>query len=64
MKLFAAELIDTGDTRPDQSVETIADVLWAFNSPELYLLFVEQRGWSDARLEAWLFDSWCRLFLR
>lgn len=64
MKLLAAELIASGDTRPDQTVDTIADVLWVFNSPELYLLFVEQRGWSDARLEAWLTESWCRLFLR
>ena len=64
MKLLAKELVDTGDTRPEQSIDTIADVLWVFNSPELYLLFAEQRRWSDAQLEAWLIDSWCRLFLR
>jgi AcrR family transcriptional regulator len=64
MKLFAADLIATGDTRAELDVDEIADVLWVMNSPQQYLMFVEHRGWSRKQLEAWLADSWIRLFLR
>lgn len=31
-----------------------ADVLWAFTSPEIYLLYVTHGGWSTERYEGWL----------
>lgn len=64
MKLFAADLIATGETRPELAEDQIADVLWVMNSPQQYLMLVEHRGWSNKQLEAWLADSWIRLFLR
>jgi hypothetical protein len=33
------------------------------NSPEYYLLLVEQRGWNPEALEQWLSEAWCRLLL-
>ncbi len=64
MRLFAQDLANTGALRPDLSVEEAADVVWAMNSPELYLLLVDGRGWTPERYERWLADSWRRLLLR
>ncbi len=64
MRLFVADLAKTGALRPDLSVEEAADVVWAMNSPELYLLLVDERGWTPERYERWLADSWRRLLLR
>jgi hypothetical protein len=33
------------------------------NSPEFYVLLVEQRGWSPKTFERWLGDTWIRLLL-
>lgn len=64
MKLMAANLIDTGEIRPELTVDYIADVLWVTNAPEVFLLFVDNRGWRPADVEVWLTESWTRLFLR
>jgi hypothetical protein len=40
-----------------------ADVIWAMNAPEFYLLLVEERGWDSAQYARWLADAWCRLLL-
>lgn len=64
MRRFAADLQATGDTRPELTRGEIADVVWATNAPELYVLLVEQRGWSPRRYERWLSDAWARLLLR
>jgi len=44
-------------------VEEAADVIWATNSPEFYLLLVRERGWTPERVEGWLADTWRRLLL-
>ncbi len=56
MGRLAEELAATGRLRttPDHA----ADVTWATNSPELYLLLVEQRGWAAADYVAWLTETW------
>lgn len=33
------------------------DVLWTYNSPELYQLLVLQRGWGSNRYGAWITDA-------
>ena len=33
------------------------------NSPEFYLLLVEQRGWSPEEYKRWLADAWIRILL-
>ena len=61
MRRFAQELAETGQLRVP--VDEATDVIWATNSPELYLMLVRQRGWSPTRYESWLTDSWQRLLL-
>ncbi len=63
MRLLARNLAATGRLRPDLSVGKAADIIWSMNSPEFYLLLVEQRGWSPGAFERWLADAWVRLLL-
>ncbi|MBE1491248.1 TetR/AcrR family transcriptional regulator [Plantactinospora soyae] len=43
--------------RPGVSAEQAADLLYALLSPELYLLFVQERGWSSEQWEQWTYDT-------
>ena len=61
MRRLAAELAETGDLAVP--VEEAADVIWATNSAELYLLLVQQRGWTPQHYADWLADAWQRLLL-
>lgn len=63
MRLFARDLVSTGDLRNDVDVDRIADVIWSMNGPEYYTLLVTERGWSNEAFSAWLLDAWCRLLL-
>ena len=63
MRLLAKELAATGRLRTGVSVSAVADIIWSMNSPEFYLLMVDQRGWSDEEFERWLADAWRRLLL-
>ena len=63
MRLLAKELAATGRLRQGVSVARAADIIWSMNSPEFYLLLVEQRGWSHREFEHWLADAWIRLLL-
>lgn len=63
MRLFASDLKQTGGLRAGVDIDEAADVIWSTNSPEFYLLLVEQRGWSPERFEHWLADAWARLLL-
>ena len=61
MRLFAADLAAAAPLRVD--VDPAADIVWATNSPELYLLLVGQRGWTASAYEQFLIDTWTRLLL-
>ena len=50
-----AMLARHGPLRVDE--ETASETIWALASPETYLLFSEQRGWSRERYAAWLAES-------
>lgn len=63
MRLLAKELAATGSLRKGLTVPMVADIIWSMNSPEFYLLLVEQRGWSPEEFERWLGDAWIRLLL-
>jgi AcrR family transcriptional regulator len=63
MRKLVRELRDAGGLRPGLSVDQAADVVWATNSSELYVMLTVERGWSPMRYERWLADSWCRLLL-
>jgi AcrR family transcriptional regulator len=63
MRRFAADLAATGQVRPEIPVDEIADVIWATNASEFYLLLVGERRWSPERFERWLGSAWIRLLL-
>ena len=63
MRILADDLASTGRLRPELSTSAAADIIWSMNSPEFYLLLVEQRGWSIEEFEQWLGDAWVRLLL-
>jgi AcrR family transcriptional regulator len=64
MRLFAEDLAATGELRDELSLDEVRDVLWATNSPEFFLLLVEERGWTPAAFARWLADAWARLLLK
>lgn len=63
MVKLVTDLRQADGLRPDLSIEMAADVVWATNSSELYVLLTVERGWPIDRFEQWLADSWCRLLL-
>lgn len=63
MQRLASDLRSAGGLRQGLTVNQAADVLWATNGSELYVLLTVERGWSAARYERWLADAWCSLLL-
>jgi AcrR family transcriptional regulator len=57
MTYFAQELDGHGHLRPDLTVDDARDILWAYNSAELYELLVLRRGWSPDRYGRWVAES-------
>jgi len=62
-KKFAEELRRTGQLRTDLPIDQAADVVWATNSSELFVMLTIERGWPADRYEHWLADTWNRLLL-
>lgn len=54
---LARILADKGALRPELSVDTAADVIFALISPELYLLLTARRGWSPERWQRWITET-------
>jgi AcrR family transcriptional regulator len=63
MRRFVKDLKSSDGLRRELTVSEAADVVWATNSAELYVLLTVERGWSPRRYERWLADAWCRLLL-
>lgn len=61
MTLFAQQLQGSGRLKVPQ--EDARDILWTFNSAQMYDLLVVQRGWSLQRFETFLGDTWIDLLL-
>jgi AcrR family transcriptional regulator len=61
MGRLALELDATGELAVP--VEQAADVIWATNSTELFVLLVHQRSWTNEQYAVWLSDTWQRLLL-
>jgi hypothetical protein len=57
MTLFARALHDDGNLRAGISTNEARDVLWAYNSAELFQLLVLGRGWSPKRYGRWIADA-------
>jgi hypothetical protein len=54
MEHFARHLASQGHLRRGVSVTEAADVLWTYNSAEVYRLLVIERGWKPARYGRWV----------
>jgi AcrR family transcriptional regulator len=63
MRKLALDLRRAGGLREGMGIGEAADVLWATNSSELYVMLTDERGWSPARYERWLAATWQRLLL-
>jgi AcrR family transcriptional regulator len=57
MTLFARALHDDGTLRPGIATSEARDVLWTYNSAELFQLLVLERGWSPKRYGRWIADA-------
>lgn len=62
-RAVARHLADVGGLRDDLSVETAADVLFALNSSEFFLLLARDRQWPPDEFERWLAGAWKQLLL-
>ena len=63
MRLFADDLIATGELRPELGRDVVADTVWSLNSSEFYVLLADERGWPPERYAQWLADAWVRILL-
>lgn len=54
MTMLGQHLLDTGGLRTGIDVEEVRDVLWTYNSVELYELLVLERGWALDRYAEWI----------
>jgi AcrR family transcriptional regulator len=63
MRLFAADLRNTGELRDDLEDDTVADLVWSMNAPE-YFLLIRSRGWTPEQYAAMVRDVWIRTLLR
>jgi AcrR family transcriptional regulator len=57
MTMFARALHHDGHLRPGISTNKARDVLWTYNSAELFQLLVIERGWSPKRYGRWVADA-------
>jgi AcrR family transcriptional regulator len=57
MTLFARALHEDGHLRPGVSANEARDVLWTYNSAELFQLLVLERGWPPKRYGRWVADA-------
>jgi hypothetical protein len=54
MTMFAKRLHRDGDLAPGISEQQARDVLWTYNSAEIYELLVLERGWTPRRYGNWI----------
>jgi AcrR family transcriptional regulator len=57
MTLFARALHDDGHLRPGVSATEARDVLWTYNSAELFELLVLERAWTPKRYGQWIANA-------
>ncbi|MEV0999454.1 helix-turn-helix domain-containing protein [Nonomuraea sp. NPDC050202] len=56
----ARSLMAKPGARREVPVEDAADLLYGVLSPDLYLLFVRERGWAPERFERWAYETLLR----
>jgi AcrR family transcriptional regulator len=50
--------------RQDLDVARATDILWMLNHPDVWLLLVDERGWTPEQYEQWFGDISCAQLLR
>jgi AcrR family transcriptional regulator len=50
--------------RPGLDVARATDILWTLNHPDVWLLLVDERGWTPEQWERWFADTACAQLLR
>ena len=55
---------DRGGLRPGLDPTTATDILWSLNHPDMWILLVDQRGWTPAAFESWFADTLCQQLLK
>ncbi|MGD9710895.1 MAG: TetR/AcrR family transcriptional regulator [Thermomicrobiales bacterium] len=63
MRRLVDDVTSAGRLREGITRDDAADLIWATNSPDFYLLLAGERGWSPEKLERWLADLWIRTLL-
>ncbi|MFI6712957.1 TetR/AcrR family transcriptional regulator [Nonomuraea sp. NPDC050478] len=61
---LARHLAEIGGLRDGMSSERAGDLVYALVSPETYQLLTEQRRWSPAEWESWVYETLSRSLLR
>jgi len=54
---------DRGSLRTGLDPSTATDILWSLNHPDVWLLLVDQRGWTPTAFESWFADTLCQQLL-
>lgn len=62
-RMIADHMAEIHGLREDVTLQTAADVLFAFNSSEFFLLLARDRDWQPEFFEQWLANAWKRLLL-
>jgi AcrR family transcriptional regulator len=63
MTAMAAQLTSLGELKPELTKAEVRDILWTYNSPELYELLVLNREWSTNRYLQFLREALRAAFL-
>jgi hypothetical protein len=63
MNMVAKQVAGNGPLREGLNRAQAAELLWSITSPELYLLFIRDRSWTDEQYTQWLADTLIRLLL-
>jgi AcrR family transcriptional regulator len=61
MQLFVTDLEAAEPLRAGVTVDDAAHHVWTLNSPDVFLLLTEDRGWSPEQVRDWLAQTWERL---
>ena len=63
MRELVRDVQAAGRLRRGLTVSDAADIIWATNSSELFVMLTRERGWTPRRFERFLADTWHRLLL-
>lgn len=63
MRRLIDDVDAAGGLRADLPHDVAADTVWATNSPELYPMLTEERGWTADAHRRWLSDLWASYLL-